>query len=601
MRQGAVSAAQAIALFHAEAVLLVHDDQAQVVKAHLVREQGVGTNHDLGGSVGELLQYLALSAGTHGGGQQAHTHTAGFLSVPRRDSLGRTGGRIISVRVFGRRHIPQNVQHRTQMLLGEHLGRGEHRGLAARIGNLQHGAQSHHGLTGTHITLQQAVHGRFTRQIRGNLSAHLLLPLGQLVGQNLKQSIGEATLHGGARLGQVRGTHRVQAGERALQHECLAVTHLRLRGTPGVLRVRGVQGAVRPLQGRHLAGATNRVGHRVFKFFERHLFEQLHHVAANAVGGQLHGSTVDGHGGGGGVGDVRAGGILREQGVVRVGEGVFAAVDADSAGEHHGFTLADFSGGGPGVEEGKLHLRADERTGVRHAGRGHAKEASLRKTILTKRVLTVAVCVATVGDGLHSPALCTGILYHGVLGSWVLRGVSERVDARVVHPGRLPALRGRTGYSGYAGYAGCTGCAGAVSSPGHHGYRAASPKTSGTKTGSPKTCGCVLPGGVGEPVGDGHFRDFAAARRHGSGAHVHHAGDDGDVLALNEFGEGAELTARQVFAREVFEHLPDGVQVQVCSDCLGAGRWQVLFERRIFDAIFGGVARQGTALSLRGS
>lgn len=60
--------------------------------------------------------------------------------------------------------------------------------------------------------------------------------------------------------------------------------------------------------------------------------------------------------------------------------------------------------------------------------------------------------------------------------------------------------------------------------------------------------------------------DFAAARRHGSGAHVHHAGDDGDVLALNEFGEGAELTARQVFAREVFEHLPDGVQVQVCSD-----------------------------------
>ena len=81
---------------------------------------------------------------------------------------------------------------------------------------------------------------------------------------------------------------------------------------------------------------------------------------------------------------------------------------------------------------------------------------------------------------------------------------------------------------------------------------------------------------------------------------MHHAGNDGDVLTLNEFGEGAELTARQVFAREVFEHLPDGVQVQVCSDCLGAGCGQVLFERRIFDAIFGGVARQGTALSLRG-
>ena len=390
----------------------------------------------------------------------------------------------------------------------------------------------------------------------------------------------------------------MQAGERALQHERLAVTHLRLRGTPGVLRVGGVQGAVRPLQRGHLAGVTNRVGYRVFKFFERHLFEQLRHVAANAVGGQLHGGAVDGHGGGGGVGDVRAGGVLREQGVVRVGEGVFAAVDADPAGEHHGFTLADFAGGGPGVEEGELHLRADERTGVRHAGCRHAKEASLRETILRKtvlreRILAVAVCVAAVGGRLRSPALCTGILYHGVLGygnlgSWVLRGVRERVNARVVHTGRLPALRGHSRG------------AGAVSAPGHHGYRAASIEASGAKTSSPKTCGCVLPGGVGEPVGDGHFRDFAAARRHGSGAHVHHAGNDGDVLALNEFGEGAELTARQVFAREVFEHLPDGVQVQVRGDCLGAGRWQILFERRIFDAIFGGVARQGTTLSLRG-
>ena len=383
----------------------------------------------------------------------------------------------------------------------------------------------------------------------------------------------------------------MQAGERALQHERLAVTHLRLRGTPGVLRVGGVQGTVRPLQRGHLAGATNRVGHRVFKFFERHLFEQLRHVAANAVGGQLHGGAVDGHGGGGGVGDVRAGGVLREQGVVRIGEGVFAAVDADPAGEHHGFTLADFAGGGPGVEEGKLHLRADERTGARHAGRGHAKEASLRETILRKtvlreRILAVAICVAAVGGGLCSPTLCRvlcrGVLSYGNLGSWVLRGVSERVNARVVHPGRLPALRGHTGY------AGCTGCAGAVSSPGHHGYRAT------------KTCGCVLPGGVGEPVGDGHFRDFAAARRHSSGAHVHHAGDDGDVLTLNEFGEGAELTARQVLAREVFEHLPDGVQVQVRGDCLSAGCGKVLFERRIFDAVFGGVARQGTTLSLRG-
>ena len=141
VRQGAVGAAQAVALLHAEAVLLVHDDQAQVVEAHVVGEQGVRTNHNLRGAVGKLLQHLALGAGAHGGGQQAHAHS------PFGDSSGR------AVRVFGRGHVPQDVQHRTQVLLGEHLGRGEHRGLAARIGHLQHGAQCHHGFAGTHVTL----------------------------------------------------------------------------------------------------------------------------------------------------------------------------------------------------------------------------------------------------------------------------------------------------------------------------------------------------------------------------------------------------------------------------------------------------------------
>ena len=92
MRQGAVGAAQAVTLLHAEAVLLVHDDQTQIVEAHLIGKQGVGADHDLGGAVGELLQYLALGAGAHGGGQQAHTHAAGFLPAPCGDSLGGTGG-----------------------------------------------------------------------------------------------------------------------------------------------------------------------------------------------------------------------------------------------------------------------------------------------------------------------------------------------------------------------------------------------------------------------------------------------------------------------------------------------------------------------------
>ena len=181
--------------------------------------------------------------------------------------------------------------------------------------------------------------------------------------------------------------------------------------------------------------------------------------------------------------------------------------------------------------------------------------------VLGKVVLPVGVGVARVGCG---------------------RG--EGVDARVVLAGCLPAQTQPGCPPGGGARGGGVGAAG-----GHgHGPDAAE-------------AALLVCGGVGEPVGDGHLGDFAAAGRHGSGAHVHHARNDGDVLPLNEFGKGAELTARQVLAREVFEHLPDGVQVQVRSDCLGAGRGQVLFERRIFDAIFGGVARQGTTFGLRGN
>ena len=354
----------------------------------------------------------------------------------------------------------------------------------------------------------------------------------------------------------MRCSGRVQARQGALQHEGLAVTHLRLGGTPRVLGVGGVQGAVGPGEGGHLAGATNRVGHRVLELLERNLLQQLLHVPGDAVGGQLGGGPVDGHGGGGGLVHLGAGGVLREQGVVRVGERVLAAVDADFTGEHHGFALANFAGGGPGVEEGKLHLRADERRGC-----GHAKEAALLGMVLGKVVLPVGVGVARVGCG---------------------RG--EGVDARVVLAGCLPAQTQPGCPPGGGARGGGVGAAG-----GHgHGPDAAE-------------AALLVRGGVGEPVGDGHLGDFAAAGRHGAGAHVHHARDDGDVLPLNEFGEGAELAARQVLAREVFEHLADRGDSQVRGDGLGAGGGQVLFEGRVLEAVLGGVARQGTTFGLRGN
>ena len=37
---------EGVALFHAEAVLFVHHNQAEVIEGHVVAEQGVGADHD---------------------------------------------------------------------------------------------------------------------------------------------------------------------------------------------------------------------------------------------------------------------------------------------------------------------------------------------------------------------------------------------------------------------------------------------------------------------------------------------------------------------------------------------------------------------------
>ena len=62
---------QGVALFHAEAVLLVHHDQAQVVEGDVVAQQRVRADHDPGRTGSGVEQGLLARGGRHGAGEQA--------------------------------------------------------------------------------------------------------------------------------------------------------------------------------------------------------------------------------------------------------------------------------------------------------------------------------------------------------------------------------------------------------------------------------------------------------------------------------------------------------------------------------------------------
>ena len=61
------------------------------------------------------------------------------------------------------------------MLLGEHLGRRQQRGLPRRVDDRQHRAKRHHGLAGSDLALKQPVHGVFAAEIGSDGGACRLL------------------------------------------------------------------------------------------------------------------------------------------------------------------------------------------------------------------------------------------------------------------------------------------------------------------------------------------------------------------------------------------------------------------------------------------
>ena len=122
--------AQQLLLLDPEALLLVHDQQAEVAGPHVAGEQAVGADEHVDLALREALEHLALL----GGRAEARDH----LDVER--------------------VVAQALGEGAVVLLGQHGGGHQEHDLAAVGGRLERGPQRHLGLAVAHVAADQAVH-----------------------------------------------------------------------------------------------------------------------------------------------------------------------------------------------------------------------------------------------------------------------------------------------------------------------------------------------------------------------------------------------------------------------------------------------------------
>ena len=115
---------------HAEALFLIHHQQPQILKFHILRQQPVRADDHIDRSFLQILQYLFL-------------FRRGFKPAQHLDV---------------HRKAREAVQHRGVMLLHQNRSRREHGGLFAAHHRLEHGAERNLRLAIAHIAAQQAIH-----------------------------------------------------------------------------------------------------------------------------------------------------------------------------------------------------------------------------------------------------------------------------------------------------------------------------------------------------------------------------------------------------------------------------------------------------------
>src|SRR5512141_2073408 len=118
-------------VLHAKAMLFVDDDEAEVVKLHVLAEKAVSSDHDVDLSAGEIGNHFLLLLRS--------------LEAAHRADLDRK--------------ISETVAECPRVLLGENRRRNENRDLPVGLHGLERGAHRDRGLSVTDVTDEQAIHG----------------------------------------------------------------------------------------------------------------------------------------------------------------------------------------------------------------------------------------------------------------------------------------------------------------------------------------------------------------------------------------------------------------------------------------------------------
>jgi len=163
--------AQAAALLHAEAVLLVNDSQGQIAESDAALNERVRANDHLHGSFGQArIDFVALGRG-RAAGQQATLH------------------------VFPAGQGVQQAGDMAGVLLGQDARGGHERGLLAVLHGNSQGEGGYGGLARPHITLQEAIHGHVARQVAADVVQCALLRRRQLEGERSKRRLQPVVRH----------------------------------------------------------------------------------------------------------------------------------------------------------------------------------------------------------------------------------------------------------------------------------------------------------------------------------------------------------------------------------------------------------------------
>nr|BFE68427.1 hypothetical protein GCM10020092_017280 [Actinoplanes digitatis] len=128
--------AQGVALLDAEPVLLVDHHQGEVVEVDALVQQGVRADDDAGAAVRDLGQRGPPGRRAERTGDQGQLRAVG-----------------VAVQLAGPAQRAQLGTDAAVVLGGEHLGRRQQRGLAARVDDLEHRADRDEGLARADLAL----------------------------------------------------------------------------------------------------------------------------------------------------------------------------------------------------------------------------------------------------------------------------------------------------------------------------------------------------------------------------------------------------------------------------------------------------------------